>query len=245
MVGSRDSIAAPNTVLNTIVADAFKEACDRLEKAEDFESAVHDLIKEYATEHSRIIFNGNGYSEEWAREAERRGLPVINSMVDAIPALTTQKAIRLFGAFGVFSKAELESRTEVQYETYAKAVNIEARTMLQMAQRDFLPAMMKYAGSLAGTVLTLKSCGADSEVEVEILNSLSSYIREAEEAGKLLEKVTLEAEGCPAGRKQSCAFRDNVVPAMAKLRKPIDEAERIVERKSWPVPTYSDLIFEV
>lgn len=245
MVGSRDSIAAPNTVLNTIVADAFKEACDRLEKAEDFESAVHDLIKEYATEHSRIIFNGNGYSEEWAREAERRGLPVINSMVDAIPALTTQKAIRLFGAFGVFSKAELESRTEVQYETYAKAVNIEARTMLQMAQRDFLPAMMKYAGSLAGTVLTLKSCGADSEVEAEILNSLSSYIREAEEAGKLLEKVTLEAEGCPAGRKQSCAFRDNVVPAMAKLRKPIDEAERIVERKSWPVPTYSDLIFEV
>ena len=245
MVGSRDSIAAPNTVLNTIVADAFKEACDRLEKAEDFESAVHDLIKEYATEHSRIIFNGNGYSEEWAREAERRGLPVINSMVDAIPALTTQKAIRLFGAFGVFSKAELESRTEVQYETYAKAVNIEARTMLQMAQRDFLPAMMKYAGSLAGTVLTLKSCGADSEVEAEILNSLSSYIREAEEAGKLLEKVTLEAEGCPAGRKQACAFRDNVVPAMAKLRKPIDEAERIVERKSWPVPTYSDLIFEV
>ena len=120
MVGSRDSIAGPNVVLNTIVADAFAEACDVLEKADDFDLAVHDLIKKYATEHQRIVFNGNGYSDEWVEEAERRGLPNIKSMVDAIPALNTEKAVALFEKFGVFTKAELDSRVEIEYETMQK-----------------------------------------------------------------------------------------------------------------------------
>ena len=143
MVGSRDSIANPNIVLNTIVAEAFADACDILEKADDFDLAVHDLIKEYLTDNQRIIFNGNGYSDEWVAEAERRGLPNIKSMVEAIPAITTDKSIKLFERFSVFTKAELESRAEIQYEAYAKAINIEARTMIDMASKQFLPAFIK------------------------------------------------------------------------------------------------------
>ena len=148
MVGSRDSVASPNIVLNTIVAEAFCEACDILEKAEDFDTAVHDLIKQYVGEHQRIIFNGNGYSDEWVAEAERRGLPNIKSMVDAIPALVTEKSIALFGKFGVFTKAELESRAEVKYENYAKAINIEARTMIDVASKQIIPAVIKYTKTL-------------------------------------------------------------------------------------------------
>ena len=140
MVGSRDSIAGPNVVLNTIVADAFSQACDVLEKADDFELAVHDLIKEYAIDHQRIVFNGNGYAPEWAEEAKRRGLPNLPSMVDAIPALTTPKAVKLFEEFHVFTRAELESRAEIQYEIYAKAVNIEAKTMIDIATKQIIPA---------------------------------------------------------------------------------------------------------
>ena len=145
MVGSRDSVAGPNVVLNTIVAEAFSEACDVLENSDNFEMAVHDLIKKYATEHQKIIFNGNGYSDEWVKEAERRGLPNIRSMVEAIPALTTEKSVAMFEKFGVFTRAELESREEIKYENYAKAINIEARTMIDMASKQFLPAFIKCA----------------------------------------------------------------------------------------------------
>ena len=126
MVGSKASIAQPNVVLNTIVAEAFAEVCDTLEKADDFDMAVHDLIKKYATEHQRIVFNGNGYSEAWVKEAERRGLPNIKSMVDAIPAYVAPESVAAFEKFGVFTKTELESRAEIEYETYAKSMNIEA-----------------------------------------------------------------------------------------------------------------------
>ena len=158
MVGSRDSVASPNIVLNTIVAEAFCEACDILEKAEDFDTAVHDLIKQYVGEHQRIIFNGNGYSDEWVAEAERRGLPNIKSMVDAIPALVTEKSIALFGKFGVFTKAELESRAEVKYENYAKAINIEARTMIDVASKQIIPAVIKYTKTLADTINAVDGC---------------------------------------------------------------------------------------
>ncbi|HUM83787.1 MAG TPA: glutamine synthetase III [Lachnospiraceae bacterium] len=245
MVGSRDSIAAPNTVLNTIVAESFKEACDLLEKAPDFDATVHDLIKEYATKHSKIIFNGNGYSAEWAKEAAKRGLPVIPAMVDAIPALTTEKAVRLFEAFGVFSRTELEARTEVKYETYSKDINIEARTMLQMVSRDFLPAMMEYAGTLAESINALTACKEDAAVQAEILKTLTGCIKEARRAYADLENKTASAEACPLGRRQAVYFKDNVVPAMEALRTPIDRAEMIVSRQMWPVPTYSDLLFEV
>lgn len=245
MVGSRDSIAAANTVLNTIVAEAFSEACDRLEKAENFDNAVHDLIREYATNHSRIIFNGNGYSEEWALEAVRRGLPIIPSMVDAIPALTSDKTVALFEKFNVFSRAELESRAEVKYELYAKAVNIEARTMVQMAARDYIPAMIRYITKLADSANASRQCGVEPAVQMELLNKLNDCLGRAREACEILEKETYAAEKQAQGPNQARTFRNRVVPAMEALRRPVDEAECIVDRKDWPVPTYADLLFEV
>ena len=148
MVGSRDSVAECNVVINTIVAEAFSDACDVLEAADDVQMAVHDLIKQYASEHQRIVFNGNGYSQEWVEEAERRGLPNIKSMVEAIPALVTDKAIALFGKFGVFTEAELRSRVEIQYEGYAKALNIEARAMIDIASKHIIPAVLRFNLSL-------------------------------------------------------------------------------------------------
>ena len=169
MVGSADSIGSPNTTLNAIVAEAFCEAADILEKADDFDVAVHDLIKEYLTEHQRIIFNGNGYSDEWVAEAERRGLPNIRSMIEAVETLTTDKAVKLFEKFGIFTKAELESREEVLYEIYAKTINIEALTMIDMASKEIIPAVIKYSKSLADSVLAVKEAGADAEVQTELL----------------------------------------------------------------------------
>ena len=154
----------PNTTLNAIVAEAFCEAADRLEGAEDFDMAVHDLIKEYMTEHQRIIFNGNGYAREWEEEAARRGLPNIPSMVAAVDTLTTPKAIHLFEKFGIFTEAELRSRAEVLYETYAKTINIEALTMVDMANKQIIPAVMKYSKSLADAVIAITEAGGDTYV---------------------------------------------------------------------------------
>ena len=182
MVGSRDSIAGPNVVLNTIVAEAFSEACDVLEKADNFDEAVHDLIKKYATEHQRVVFDGNGYSDAWVEEAERRGLPNIRSMVEAIPALTTDKAINMFEKFKVFTKAELESRAEIKFESYAKAINIEARTMIDMASKQIIPAIIKYTKELADTVVAVKEAGADTSVQAELLTEVSGLLAESKKA---------------------------------------------------------------
>ena len=193
MVGSRDSIASPNIVLNTIVAEAFADACDVLEKADDFDLAVHDLIKKYATENQRIVFNGDGYSEAWVEEIDIRIVPNIRSMVEAIPAMVTDKAVSLFERFSVFTKAELESRAEIQYETYAKAINIEARTMIDMASKQFMPAFIKYTKTLADTVNSVKAAGADASVQMDSLNAVTSLMSETKNALDALIKVTDEA----------------------------------------------------
>ena len=193
MVGSRDSIAGPNVVLNTIVAEAFSEACDVLEKADNFDEAVHDLIKKYATEHQRVVFDGNGYSDAWVEEAERRGLPNIRSMVEAIPALTTDKAINMFEKFKVFTKAELESRAEIKFESYAKAINIEARTMIDMASKQIIPAIIKYTKELADTVVVVKEAGADASVQAELLTEVSGLLAESKKALEALKDVTEHA----------------------------------------------------
>ena len=244
MVGSRDSIANPNIVLNTIVAEAFADACDILEKADDFDLAVHDLIKEYLTDNQRIIFNGNGYSDEWVAEAERRGLPNIKSMVEAIPAITTDKSIKLFERFSVFTKAELESRAEIQYEAYAKAINIEARTMIDMASKQFLPAFIKYTKTLADTVLAVKEAGVDAAVQTEALKEVSALMAETKAALDVLVKVTDEAAK-EEGEVQANFYHSDVVPAMEALRAPVDKLEMIVDKEAWPMPSYGDLIFEV
>ena len=245
MVGSRDSIANPNIVLNTIVAEAFADACDILEKADDFDLAVHDLIKEYLTENQRIIFNGNGYSDEWVAEAERRGLPNIKSMVEAIPAITTEKAVELFERFNVFTKAELESRAEIQYEAYAKAINIEARTMIDMASKQFLPAFIKYTKTLADTINAVKAAGVDATVQTEALKEVSALMAETKAALDRLVKVTGEAAAKEEGEVQATYYHTEVVPAMDALRAPVDKLEMIVDKEAWPMPSYGDLIFEV
>ena len=245
MVGSRDSIANPNIVLNTIVAEAFADACDILEKADDFDLAVHDLIKEYLTENQRIIFNGNGYSDEWVAEAERRGLPNIKSMVEAIPALTTDKAINLFEKYKVFTKAELESRAEIKYENYSKAINIEARTMIDMATKQIIPAVIKYTKELADTINAVKAAGADVSVQSELLTEISALLVESKSALKALTEVTEKAAEMEEGEEQARYYHFTVVQAMAALRSPVDKLEMIVDKEAWPMPSYGDLMFEV
>ena len=245
MVGSRDSIAGPNIVLNTIVADAFAQACDVLEKAEDFELAVHDLIKTYATEHQRIVFNGNGYSEEWVEEAARRGLPNIKSMVEAIPCLATDKAIALFEKYGVFSKTELESRVEIKYENYAKAINIEAKTMIDMASKQIIPAVITYTKSLADTVLAVKEAGASASVQAGLLNEVSGLLEETKAALSELTAVTEKAAEAGTMAEEANFFHAEVIPAMDALRVPVDKLEVLVDKKVWPMPSYSELLFEV
>ena len=245
MVGSRDSISGPNVVLNTIVAEAFSEACDVLEKADNFDEAVHDLIKKYATEHQRVVFNGNGYSDAWVEEAEKRGLPNIRSMVEAIPALTTEKAVSMFEKFKVFTKAELESRAEIKFESYAKAINIEARTMIDMASKQIIPAIIKYTKDLADTVVAVKEAGADASVQAELLTEVSGLLAETKKALEALKVVTDQAAAMEEGEDQARFYHFDVVPAMEALRTPVDTLEMIVDKEAWPMPSYGDLIFEV
>ncbi|WP_097002601.1 glutamine synthetase III [Lacrimispora amygdalina] len=247
MVGSSDSISSPNVVLNTITAEAFKEAADILEKAEDFDTAVHDMIKEQLAAHRRVIFNGNGYSDAWVEEAERRGLPNIKSMVDAIPALTTDASISMFEEFKVFTKAELESRVEIEYESYSKAINIEARTMIDMAGKQLIPAVVKYTTALADSLSKVKTAcpAADTSVQEELLTEVSAYLSDMKVALSALVDITDKCAAIGENKEQAAAYHNEVVPAMKALRDPADKLEMIVDKDIWPLPSYGDLIFEV
>ena len=245
MVGSADSVASPNTILNAIAAEAFCEAADILEKADDFDLAVHDLIKEYLTKHQRIIFNGNGYAPEWVAEAKRRGLPNIKSMVEAVDTLTTDKSVKLFEKFGIFTKAELESREEVLYEIYAKTINIEALTMIDMASKQIIPAVIRYSKSLADTVIAVREAGADASVAADLLKEISDKLAAMKAALSKLKEVETAASAIADAKEQAFYYKDAVKKAMDELRAPVDEAEMLVDRQMWPIPTYADLIFEV
>ena len=245
MVGSADSIASPNTTLNAIVAEAFCEAADVLEKASDFDQAVHDLIKEYMTKHQRIIFNGNGYSDEWVVEAERRGLPNIKSMIEAAETLTTDKAVSLFEKFGIFTKVELESREEIIYETYAKTINIEALTMIDMAGKKIIPAVVKYSKNLADTVLAVKEAGADASVQADLLKTVTEKLAAMQKALAALKDAETKAGAMEDVKAQAFFYKDTVKVIMDELRAPADELEMIVDKELWPIPTYGELMFEV
>ena len=245
MVGSEDSIGSPNTILNTIVAEAFCEAADILENAENFDMACHDLTKELMTKHQRIIFNGDGYAPEWIEEAKRRGLPNIPSMVEAVDTLTTEKSIRLFERFGIFTKAELESRAEILYETYAKTINIEALTMVDMANKQLVPSVMAYVKELSETVNAMNSAGADITATGALLHRVTGLLNEMQSARITLSDIEKKGAAMDRGREQAFYYREKVVPAMESLRKPADELERIVDKAYWPFPTYADLLFEV
>lgn len=245
MVGASDSVAAPNTTLNAIVAEAFCEAADVLEEAEDFDVAVHDLIKEYMTKHQRIIFNGDGYSQKWIEEAARRGLPNIKTTVEAVDALLTEKSVKLFEKFGIFTKVELESRAEVLYETYVKTMNIEARTMIDMGAKQYIPAIIDYTKSLADTVIAVQSVGVDTTVQKNLLVEVSDKLAKAKVALDELTEVRTQSKAIKNHKERAFFFKEQVVPAMNELRKHIDSLERIVDAKVWPVPNYGELIFEV
>ncbi len=245
MVGSADSIASPNTTLNAIVAEAFCEAADRLEKEEDKEIAIHDLIKEYMTKHQRIIFNGNGYADEWVEEAKRRGLPNIKSMIEAADTLTTDKAVRLFEKFGIFTKVELESREEIIYETYAKTINIEALTMIDMAGKQIIPAVVKYTRMLADTVNAVKAAGVDASMQTELLRSVGEKLVSMQASYMELKKVEEQASSMENAKEQAFFYKDTVKKVMEELRVPADELEMIVDKEMWPIPTYGELMFEI
>ena len=247
MVGSRDSVASPNVILNTIVAESFADTCDYLEQAEDFEMAVHDLIKKYATEHQRIVFSGNGYSEEWVEEAKRRGLPNIRTMVESIQYLCDEKSVQMFERFHVFSRAELESRAEIKYEAYAKAVNIEARSMIDIASKHIIPAVIRYVTALATSVNQVHQASslADTSVQDDLLVEASRLLTETKTALQKLVDVMNGVGDRAEGKEQAYYFMEQVVPAMENLRKPVDELEMIVDKNMWPMPSYGDLLFEV
>ncbi len=245
MVGSRDSIASPNIVLNTIVAEAFDDASERLAQAEDFDAAVDALIAEYAKEHKRIIFNGDGYSDEWVLEAEKRGLPNLKNMVDATEVLGEADVVALFNKYGVLTPTELKAREEVKYENYSKVINIEALTMIDMATKQIIPAVIKYTKSLADTVLAVKAAGCDADVQAGILAQVSDLLKEAKAALSELEKVAAEAAQQEEGKVQARFFNEVVFKAMDALRAPVDKLEMIVDKEAWPMPSYGDLLFEV
>ena len=247
MLGSSMSISGPNFTLNTMVADVLQDFADELEKASDFDTAVKALIKKTVTEHQRVIFNGDGYSDEWVTEAERRGLPNVKSMVEAVPYLVSDKSVKLFERQNVLTKAELESRAEINYENYSKTINIEAKTMIDMAGKEYIPAIIKYTTSLANSITSVKAAcpGADVSVQTELLTKTSSLLAQAQKALDKLEESVAKAAETPEGQDQALFFRQVVFNDMEALRAPIDELEMIVDTDFWPVPTYGDLLFEV
>ena len=244
MVPSSGCIADANTVLNTIAAEAFGAFADELEKAEDFEAALHALIRREMTAHQRIIFNGNGYTDEWVAEATRRGLPNLRSMVDAVPELVKPASVALFAHQGVFTEKELRARADVCYELYAKTINIEALTMIDMAGKDIVPAVVRYTGELARAAREVESLGVDASVQKELLTRVNVLLRQAGDALADL-RVKQEKAAALTGAEQARYAHDVICPAMEVLRAPVDHLEMIVDGRLWPMPTYGDLLFNV
>ena len=244
MVPSSGCIADANTVLNTIAAEAFGAFADELEKAEDFETALHALIRREMTTHQRIIFNGNGYTDEWVAEATRRGLPNLRSMVDAVPELVKPASVALFAHQGVFTEKELRARADVSYELYAKTINIEALTMIDMAGKDIVPAVVRYTGELARAAREVESLGVDASVQKELLTRVNVLLRQAGDALADL-RVKQEKAAALTGAEQARYAHDVICPAMEVLRAPVDHLEMIVDGRLWPMPTYGDLLFNV
>ena len=247
MVGSSDSIADANITLNAIVAEALCEAADVLEKAVDFHGACMKLIHDNMSEHHRIVFNGDGYSEEWVEEAQRRGLPNLVSMVDAVAALKTDKAEKLFTKFNIYTKAELLARAEIMYETYIKVMTIEAKTMIHMAAKHYIPSAIHYTTRLGQSIAAVKSAGviADLSVQAGLLEKVSTLLATANQALGALKALMAQVESIQNVEEMAEAYRSRVAPAMTALRRPIDELEMTVDKDLWPVPTYGDLMFEV
>ncbi|MBQ2618577.1 MAG: glutamine synthetase III [Oscillospiraceae bacterium] len=246
-VGSSDSIAGVNTVLNTIVADALAQAADELEGAEDFETALNARIARNMREHKRIIFNGDGYSRAWTEEASRRGLPNLRTMVDAIPVLTRPENVALYEKYKIFTRSELESRTEVLYETYTKMKSIEARTMVHMAGKHYIPAVVHFISRMSDSVNKTLSASPEADVSVQrdLINRASALLAEAYREENVLSREVEKLNELDDAVSMSFHCRDILVPHMKALRAAVDALELMVDKSLWPVPTYGDLMFEV
>jgi glutamine synthetase len=248
MVPSSGSIAGPNFVLNTIVAEILSQFADELEKAKDFNVAVWDLIRKNVKDHKKIIFAGNNYSDEWVAEAAKRGLPNIKSTVESVAALTTKESVRIFEKHHVLNATELHSRSEITYENYIKVINIEARTMIDMTSKQIIPAVVRYATSMAKSIAAIKAAadGIDVSVQIGILTDVSNKLAQTKTA---LANLVSESEKAVAFKgsvaDHAAYYRDSVFPMMTALRAPVDELEMIVDQEVWPFPTYGDLMFNV
>ncbi len=247
MVPSSASISDANVVINTIVADVLSDMADELEKAEDFNCAVYELLRKTIKEHKRIIFNGNGYSEDWVKEAEKRGLPNIKSTVEAIPALISEKSIRLFEKHKVFTKSELCSRFEVLLEDYINTISLEAETMIQMAKREIFPAAVEYSTKVAQSITSVLNVGVyNVDAQKDLLKELTDVIDSFNKNLKELEKHVQIAKSISTDSyEKACYYKDAVVSQMEKLRKDADHLECLVDEDIWPMPTYSELLFQI
>ncbi|MDD7281300.1 MAG: glutamine synthetase type III, partial [Erysipelotrichaceae bacterium] len=247
MPGSNSSIAGCNIILNTVVADELEKFADVLEVAPDFESALNALIKDTIKNHKRIIFNGNGYDDSWIEEAEKRGLLNLKTTPDALPYFVKEENIALFEKQHVYSKEEIESRYEVLIEEYVKTINIEARTMLDMAKKEILPAVTSYSKSLADTILSKKSvCDSiNTTYETENLKQTSDLLNEAFSAVHELEQAVNEMDSFESYEQKANFVKDVLLSKMDSLRKPCDSLEVIVDEQYWPFPTYGKLLFGI
>ena len=247
MPGSSASISTPNVALNTAVAESLRQFADELEGAEDFETSLHNLIRRTIHEHKRIIFNGNGYDDEWIKEAEKRGLRNLPSTPDALPHMLDEKNIQLYAQHKVLSRSEIEARYEVGLETYSKTINIEARTMLDMARKDILPAVSSFEGDLAAGINEKEASGLalDCTYEKDTLQSAASLASDMYAKVRDLESAERKAAGITDSLELARFYRDTVLPAMDALRVPADELEVITGAQYWPFPTYGELLFGV
>ncbi len=244
-VGSSQSVAAPNTALNTVAAEALDEIATRLEKAKNKNSEAAAIIKEFYRKHKKIIFNGNNYSEEWEKEAGKRGLPNVRNSVDALRAFITDKAVKLFEKYEVYSPKELHSRYEIYIETYAKQINIEALAAIDMCKKQFLPAAMEYMTFLANSVSGFKAVSLESPVQEDLLKKLGDLLKSSYKKLGVLESALEKAKGTDECVEKAEVYRDKVVTAMQSLRTDIDAIEMLVPADMWPVPTYADLLFKL
>lgn len=245
MPGSKLSVAGPNTVLNTIVADVLDQFADELKKADNFQDALDDLIKRTIKENQNIIFNGNGYSDEWPVEAEKRGLLNLKSTPEAVPAFLAQKNVDVFSKYGVYTEAELQSRVEILLDEYCKTLNIEALTMIDMAKKEILPAAAKYIKDIAKTAELAKSCGAETVFEEETVKEISALVTEMYKALGTLEADVQKVHAIEDTQEMANFFHDTIFADMGALRVPADKIETLVGKEYWPYPTYSDLLFYV
>ncbi len=248
MCPSSASIAEPNITLNTIVAEILDGVANRLEKAADVNAEVKLLLVEYVTKHRKVVFNGNGYSDEWVAEAEKRGLKNTKTTVEAIKALISEKNIAVMEKHAVLSKVEMESRYEIALENYIKTINVEALTMVEMAKRQILPAVIKFATNLAASINTIKATGvaADLTVQTELLTDVSSLLASLKKNIAVLEAAVDKASNAHGDTyEQASLFRFDVFEKMATLREVVDTLDTVVDKEVWPMPTYSDLLFNI